>query len=97
MNFRLSFYYYYEKDDKLIEKEMFIWGVYGVITLEIKSYFKSAKSRYENLDEKMKGNRLTFNYLNKLNIKLIHMKQKDFQVSSHLSKITKCNNKSQKY
>lgn len=38
MNFRLSFYYYYEKDDKLIEKEMFIWGVYGVITLEINTH-----------------------------------------------------------
>ena len=34
MNFVLGLYYYYEKDDKIIEKEIFIWGVYGVTTLK---------------------------------------------------------------
>ena len=35
MNFILVIFYHYKKDDKIIEKEMFIQRVYGVITLEI--------------------------------------------------------------
>lgn len=34
MNFVIGLYYYYEKDDKIIETEVFIWGVYEVATLK---------------------------------------------------------------
>lgn len=59
INFILDLYHHYEKDDKGIEKEMVIWGVYGVIMLETntrdftREMFKSAENRYENLNKKM--------------------------------------------
>lgn len=49
------------KDDKVIEKEMFIRGVYGVIKLEMNTYnffkesLKSLENRYGNLYKKMQG------------------------------------------
>ena len=56
MNFILDFYYFYKKDDKVIKKEIFIWDVYGVFTLEIdtdyfieETNFEIVKSRYGNL------------------------------------------------
>ena len=55
MNFILGLYYYHKKnDDKIIEKEMSICSIYGVIILEtnihdfIKKMFKSLENGYGN-------------------------------------------------
>lgn len=64
MNFILGLYYYYKKDDKRIEKEIFIKGVYGVIMLEINTHdfieknIKSVENRYEKLHKKIEGSSL---------------------------------------
>ena len=63
------------KDDKVIEKEMFIRGVYGVIKLEMNTYnffkesFKSLENRYGNLYKKMQGSRFSFDHVSKLTVK----------------------------
>ena len=38
MTFIWVLHYYYEKFDKVNEKEMFVWGAYGVIKLEINTH-----------------------------------------------------------
>ena len=60
MSFILGLYCYHEKNnDKIIEKEMFIWGFYEVILLEINIHdfieeiFKLVENKYKNLDKKM--------------------------------------------
>lgn len=39
MNLILGLFYYYDKDDKVIAKEMFSWSAYGIITIEIDKYY----------------------------------------------------------
>lgn len=38
MSFILDLYSYYKKNDKVIEKETFIAGIYGVTTLDLNNH-----------------------------------------------------------
>ena len=76
MNFILGLYNYYEKDkdDEVIEKEMFIQGVYGVIMIEINTLdfieeiFKLLGNNM-NIYKKMQGINFSFDHVSKLTIK----------------------------
>ena len=59
MNFLSSLYHYYDIDNKVIGEEIFVWDVYGIITVEIntdyfiaKNFFKMLKARCKNVDKK---------------------------------------------
>lgn len=39
MNLILGLFYYYDKDDQVIAKEMFSWSAYEIITIEIDKYY----------------------------------------------------------
>ena len=77
----LDLYYYCQEDGKVTEKEMFIQGVYKIITLEINFYdfiekvFKLMESRYESLAQKMEGSRFSLNCVSKLTIKCININE----------------------
>ena len=64
MSFILDLYSYYKKNDKVIEKETFIAGIYGVTMLDLNNHdfieeiYKTVENRYESLDKKWKTVRL---------------------------------------
>ena len=68
MSFILDLYSYYKKNDKVIEKETLIAGIYGVTTLDLNNHdfieeiYKTVENRYESLDKKMEDSAFSFNY-----------------------------------
>ena len=80
MSFILDLYSYYKKNDKVIEKETFVAGIYGVTTLDLNNHdfieeiYKTVENRYESLDKMMEDSAFSFNYMWKWKIKCVKSK-----------------------
>lgn len=69
MSFILDLYSYYKKNDKVIEKETFIAGIYGVTMLDLNNHdfieeiYKLAEIQFGSLSKYIGRNRFSFNYV----------------------------------
>ena len=61
--------YYYEKYDKVIEKEMLVRNVYELNIKTQYSWFIKEILKFEILDKEIEGSRFSFNYVSTLTIK----------------------------